>query len=63
MMSPFDIRDSLKKINEIGPHKMTAIGHNLMESERQALYLLVLKEIAEDSIDPRSLARAALGLD
>jgi hypothetical protein len=62
-MSPFDVEDRRKEIEKISPHHMTALGLNLREERLNTLYKEVLAEIAEGTIDAKSLARAVLGMD
>lgn len=54
-MTPFDIRDEVVKIK-----RRRQVSRQLAELDKQRLYATVLKEIAGGSLDPRSLAMAAL---
>lgn len=59
MMTPFDVRDEVERVKR---HRaLGGAAHQLIaERKRQQLYLAVLREIARGTIDPRSLAMAAL---
>jgi hypothetical protein len=59
VLTPFEVKDKVREI-----HKAASFGGELKHFHarklREELYRTVLREIAQGSVDPRSLAIAAL---
>lgn len=60
-MSPFEVKERLEKQRKSRRNPHDTFATQVAMAELMLLYKDVLKEIAKGSIDPKSLARAALG--
>ena len=62
-LTPFEIQDEVERIRRVKQQQRGDISDFSYRRARHALYVTVLQEIAGGSVDPRSLAIAALEVE